>query len=121
VAEAGSPRSLGHLDAHVWHLGWTDLDPWLGAGTAGFLRCISYLKVVSPAQWLQGSWISYTVAKAPKADVLRQGEPGGNHIGWRQKLSDKDSGAGKSLCEISLIPVLDGVKFPPALLWVLSF
>lgn len=89
MAEAGSPRSLGHLDAHVWHLGWTDLDPWLGAGTAGFLRCISYLKVVSPAQWLQGSWISYTVAKAPKADVLRQGEPGGNHIAFCDLFLEK--------------------------------
>lgn len=60
--------------------GWADLYSWLGAGTAGFLGCISHLSVVSPAQWLQGSWLSYMVAKAPTADVLRQREPGGNHI-----------------------------------------
>lgn len=52
--------------------GWADLYSWLGAGTAGFLGCISHLSVVSPAQWLQGSWLSYMVAKAPTADVLRQ-------------------------------------------------
>lgn len=80
MVKVGSPRSLGHLDAHVWQLGWTDLYPWLGAGTAGFLGCMSYLIVVSPAEWLQGSWLSYMVAKVPKADVLRQREPGGNHI-----------------------------------------